>query len=76
MGPIVRTIQFGSANKQLLQSDCVKKSFAAKCFDTGFLLDYDCVFMIGFKYQKYLSFSYLQVWRDFWHFFFQFWDIF
>ena len=48
MGPIVSTIQFGSANKQLLQSDCVKKSFAAKCFDTGFLLDYDCVFMIGF----------------------------
>ena len=57
MGPIVSTIQFleprkipflGSANKQLLQSDCVKKSFAAKCLDTGFLLDYDCVFMIVF----------------------------
>ena len=57
MGPIVSTIQFleprkiqflGSADKQLLQSDCVKKSLAAKCFDTGFLLDYDCVFMIVF----------------------------
>ena len=52
MGPIVSTIQFleprkipflGSANKQFLQFDCVKKSFAAKCLDTGFLLDYDCV---------------------------------
>ena len=57
MGPIVNTIHFleprkipflGSVNKQLLQSDCVKKSFAAKCFDTGFLYDYDCVFMIVF----------------------------
>ena len=57
MGPIVSTIQFleprkipflGSANKQPLQSDCVKKSFAAKCLDTWFLLDYDCVFMIVF----------------------------
>ena len=57
MGVIVSTIQFleprkipflGSANKQLLQADCVKKSFAAKCFDTGFLLDYDYVFMIAF----------------------------
>ena len=57
MGPIVSTIQFlelrkipffGSANKQHLQSDCVKKSFAAKCLDTGFLLDYNCVFMIVF----------------------------
>ena len=57
MGPIVSTIQFleprkipflGSANKQLLQSDCVKKSFASKCLDTGFLLDYDCVYKIMF----------------------------
>ena len=36
----------------------MNKSFASKCFDTGFLLDYDCVFMIAFKISK-ISFFFL-----------------